>query len=264
MNGNNGNHGWRFKKEPPADDQYHVNYSTNNLNHPQPTFAHPPLMTRPLLFCCPVAESNPEHLPRSFVNPGRHLMNTQLRTFLECADDPTRTFDRCEVSHMVEVTTRLINNPTPRPLGRGEQLQQWNVPGTSSQSAYTPPLDEADQSGMAIDKDGAGGTEIPFSSYHSMSTRAFITHPANPTWQQPPHSRTYREQHADHDHGRMRQPKNGREKYMEIPPFKSTPYTSEGTQGSSVTMHTRSWMPSCSIVMWCTVHNNFYEVHVLS
>lgn len=223
-------------------------------------FASPPLHHRPKLFCCPVAESNEFHLPRSFVNPGRHLMNQQLRSFLECADDDHLTFSKCEVSHIVEVTTRVIYFAA---VSHGMQLhQQWNHSGGSQLRArpadtITPPLDEGEENEMVLDDD----QELTYSTYQSMSTRYFITQNSSNVWQIPPHSRQYRDTRPDPNQG-----PGGVEKYMEIPPFKTVPYTSESTSGGSSGggNAARPWIPSCSILMWCNQHNNFYEVHVLS
>lgn len=221
------------------------------------TFAIPPLSCRPKLFCCSVAESNPAHLPRTFVNPGRHLMNLQLRAFLECADDAEYTFSKCEVSHIVEVTTRALHNPFM--LSRRVAQEQWNVPpgmpSGFSLSTNTPPLED-DGNGMVVDNEEAERGEVPYSTYQSMSTRYFITQSSNNAWQIPPHSRQYRETHGDSAPGR-----SAHEKYMEIPPFKTLPYTSESGSGGA---GARTWVPSCSMLMWCSRHNTFYEVHVLS
>ncbi|OAP63223.1 hypothetical protein AYL99_02450 [Fonsecaea erecta] len=241
---------------PPSNgNTYRIN---PNGNRSRVTFALPPLISRPPLFCCPVAESNSAHLPRSFVNPGRHLMNLQLRTFLECADDAEYAFAKCDVSHIIEVTTRALhNNPLPtrgRPTG-----QQWNVrsgPPITSLTSYTAPLEDTDESRMAIDVEELSGAEIPYSTYQSMSTRYFISQNSDKTWQIPPHSRSYRETHPEPNTN-----KAGVERYMEIPPFKTMPYTSEGISGGA---GARPWMPACSVLMWCTKHNKFYEVHVLS
>jgi len=236
------------------------NYRINGRSYTN--FAPPPLASRPLLFCCPVAESDPNHLPRSFVNPGRHLMNTQLRSFLECADDDRYTFAKCDVSHMIEVTTRALHNNTDASQ-IGVLEQQWNIPlrtHNHSFNAYTPPLEETDQYEMAIDGGNYSRPAIPYSTYQSMSSRCFITQNSNDAWQIPPHSRAFREIHPE-----PRQGKTGRERYMEIPPFRTMPYTSESIPGGNAgAAGARPWMPSCSIVMWCTIHNNFYEVHVLS
>ncbi len=218
-------------------------------------FAGPPLSHRPKLFCCPVAETREDHLPRCFVNPGRHLMNQQLKTFLESADDEEYTFSKCEVSHMVEVTARaLCNNALPSSHSMQPQ-EQWNV---FSGPVRNPPVDnttpplEGEDSNMAMDQQ-----ELPYSTYQSMSTRYFITQNSSHTWQIPPHSRQYRDNHPDPNHGRI-----GLERYMEIPPFKTMPYTSESISGGGT--GAREWIPSCSILMWCILHNTFYEVHVLS
>ncbi|EXJ78052.1 hypothetical protein A1O3_09213 [Capronia epimyces CBS 606.96] len=226
------------------------------------SFAAPPLARRPKLFCCSVAESNPDHLPRSFVNPGRHLMNLQLRTFLECADNAEYTFSKCEVSHIVEVTTRALHNPSV--LSSHDPFQeQWNVPSGMpfglSMSTNTPPLEEDEDSGMIVDEEAAN-SEIPYSTYQSLLTRHFVTQNSNNAWQIPPHSRQYRE-----THGELAQGRAGSERYIEIAPFKTLPYTSESSSGgSSGGAGARTWVPSCSMLMWCTQHNTFYEVHVLS
>lgn len=230
-----------------------------HISNSQPVFEAPPLTRRPRLFCCPVAESNPEHLPRSFVNPGRHLMNLQLRSFLECADDSTHTIPRCDVSHIVEVTTRVLNNDLASIFASNGEIEQWNASNT--RQAYpltTPLLNTDDKSCMMMDRDAHD--DIPYSTYQCMSTRYFITQNSNNAWQAPPHSRQYRESHGDPCHGRA-----GRERYMEIPPFKTMPYTSDGSSangggGTSA----RAWIPSCSVSMWCPQHHNYYEVHVLS
>lgn len=228
-------------------------------------FAPPPLTCRPKLFCCAVAESNPAHLPRTFVNPGRHLMNLQLRTFLECADNPDHSFPKCEVSHVVEVTTRVLQGPSV-PSHGDPVPEQWNVgPRVTSgysMSANTPPLDEEEKNTMICDDEELESreSEVPYSTYQSMATRHFVTQNSNNAWQIPPHSRQYREAHGDASHGRA-----GVERYIEIPPFKTLPYTSEGTAGgASSGAGTRTWVPSCSLLMWCGQHNTFYEVHVLS
>lgn len=226
------------------------------------TFADPPFTCRPNLFCCPVAESNPSHLPRSFVNPGRHLMNLQLRSFLECADHPDHTIPKCDVSHIVEVTTRLLQNWSTRSNDDQGSQEQWNVRpdvGRKEDVAFkTPPLEEDEKNGMALDQDMQD--DIPYSTYQSMSTRQFIPQNSSNTWQVPPHSRQYRDHHPDHSQSRNRM-----ERYVEIPPFKATPYTSDGSSanGSGATS-ARPWIPSCSLLMWCTRHNMFYEIHVLS
>ncbi|KIW97636.1 uncharacterized protein Z519_01220 [Cladophialophora bantiana CBS 173.52] len=241
---------------PPPNDSAYKNHSNGNCS--RTAFAIPPLSSRPPLFCCPVAESNPAHLPRSFVNPGRHLMNLQLRSFLECADDADYSFPKCEVSHIVEVTTRALHNDTLPSHGRPAE-QQWNVPGelnNTSLKSCTPPLEESEESKMALDEEELGSAEIPYSTYASMSTRYFITQNSYKAWQIPPHSRSYRETHPEPNPSRA-----SIERYMEIPPFKTMPYTSEGISGGA---GARPWMPSCSILMWCTKHNKFYEVHVLS
>src|ERR1700743_1455883 len=113
----------------PSGDAWHSlgkgschNHRPHNGSHT--AFASPPLAVRPPLFCCPVAENNPAHLPRSFVNPGRHVMNKQLRSFLDCADDAELTLPRCEVSHMIEVTTRFLHTP---PSHGPPTEQQWNL-----------------------------------------------------------------------------------------------------------------------------------------
>ncbi|KAL6243197.1 hypothetical protein RBB50_009748 [Rhinocladiella similis] len=218
-------------------------------------FADPPLSCRSKLFCCPVAESSKDHLPRSFVNPGRHLMNQQLKTFLECADDEYYTFHKCEVSHIVEVTTRALCNDLVT-LPQGIQAQeQWNRDHTplrkSKADNITPPL-EVEDSKMLIDQEA-----VPYSTYQSMSTRYFITQNSSNSWQVPPHSRQYRDSHPDPNNGRT-----GVEKYMEIPPLRTMPYTSESASGNGG--GAREWIPSCSILMWCNKHDTFYEVHVLS
>ncbi|KAK5553066.1 hypothetical protein LTR46_008779 [Exophiala xenobiotica] len=219
-------------------------------------FADAPLSHRPKLFCCPVAETREDHLPRCFVNPGRHLMNQQLKTFLESADDEEYTFSKCEVSHMVEVTARALCNNAPPPSSHSMQPQeQWNV---FSGPVRNPPVDniktplDSEDSNMALDQEA-----LPYSTYQSMSTRYFITQNSSHTWQIPPHSRQYRDNHPDPNNGRI-----GLERYMEIPPFRTIPYTSESTSGGGT--GAREWIPSCSILMWCTRHNTFYEVHVLS
>ncbi|KIX01440.1 uncharacterized protein Z518_09166 [Rhinocladiella mackenziei CBS 650.93] len=245
--------------------------SGNNKSHrmvkSRNTFAAPPLACRPKLFCCPVAERNPAHLPRCFVNPGRHLMNNQLRSFLECADDAEYTFPKCEVSHIVEVTTRVLHNDMFSPSHGRLKQQQWNIPTSilpgDPMTTTTPPLDHDDDegNGMALDEEVSQCSMILYSTYQSMSTRYFITQNSNNVWQAPPHSRHYRETHPEPN-----QIKTGIERYMEIPPFKTMPYTSESTSGSSNggIGGARPWIPSCSILLWCTKHNNFYEVHVLS
>ncbi|KAK5050023.1 hypothetical protein LTR84_004143 [Exophiala bonariae] len=240
------------------DDHDHFRH-----DNPRPTFADPPFSCRASLFCCPVAESNPSHLPRTFVNPGRHLMNLQLRSFLECADHPDHTIPKCDVSHIVEVTTRLLQNGlTHLNDGQGNQ-EQWNVRaavGCKEHVAFkTPPLEEDESNGMVLDQDMQ--EDIPYSTYQSMSTRQFVTQNGSNTWQVPPHSRQYRDNHPDHSQGRSRV-----EKYMEIPPFKTIPYTSDGSSGNGASglMSARPWIPSCSLLMWCTRHNMFYEIHVLS
>ncbi|ETI25761.1 hypothetical protein G647_02535 [Cladophialophora carrionii CBS 160.54] len=226
--------------------------------HSQTVFAAPPLPARPVLFCCPVAENNPAHLPRSFVNPGRHVMNKQLRSFLDCADDAELTLPKCEVSHMIEVTTRALH--TPPVIGRPIE-QQWNLPAKHDDKPlnnYTPPL-EGD-SNMSVDGDDCSETEIPRSTWQSMSTRYFITQPSNDEWQLPPNSKAYREHHPE-----PRPTRAVQERYMEIPPFHNWPFTSESIPGgNSGPAGARPWMPACSIVMWCPKHNNFYEVHAMS
>jgi len=253
---------------PPLSRDYSRDSPKNHRNghgYPRPEFAAPPFQCRPKLFCCPVAESNPAHLPRSFVNPGRHLMNLQLRSFLECADDAEHTLSKCEVSHIVEVTTRALHNEMSAPAYHGRTQEQWNV-STSMPCAYplarnTPPREEDEDRKMTLDEMEMPRAEIPMSTYQSRSTRYFITQNSHNVWQIPPHSRQYRETHHDSHQGRT-----GSEKYMEIPPFKTTPYTSECTSGAAASgaATARPWTPSCSVLMWCTRHSNFYEVHVLS
>jgi len=235
-----------------GDDYYHHQH---RRDQPYSRFANPPLTCRPKLFCCPVAESSQHHLPRSFVNPGRHLMNQQLRTFLECADDDDYTFHKCEVSHMVEVTTRALCNDLAT-LPPGVQAQeQWNRLASplckSAVDNITPPL-ECEDSKMSIDQE-----TVPYSTYQSMSTRCFITQNSSNSWQVPPHSRQYRDNHPDPNNGRI-----GAEKYIEVPPLRTVPYTSESASGNGG--GAREWIPSCSILMWCNKHNTFYEVHILS
>ncbi|KIY03600.1 uncharacterized protein Z520_00291 [Fonsecaea multimorphosa CBS 102226] len=229
-----------------------------NGNHRRLRFALPPLISRPPLFCCPVAESNPTHLPRSFVNPGRHLMNSQLRKFLECADDAEHTFEKCDVSHIIEVTTRALHN-NALPSHGWPAEQQWNLrsgPSNTSLTSFTPPLEETEATKMAVDDEELSGAEIPYSTYQSMSTRYFISQSSDKTWQTPPNSRNYQSNNP-----KPNPSKTGPERYMEIPPFKTLPYTSEGSAGGA---GARPWMPSCSVLMWCTKHDQFYEVHVLS
>ena len=223
---------WRPGSYYPSADRSHT------------AFAPPPFTSRPALFCCPAAESDPAHLPRSFVNPGRHLMNTQLRSFLECADDAQYTIAKCDVSHMIEVTTRALHNSPP--LSQGPTTaQQWNVPAklhNNNLSAYTPPLEETDHRKMAVHEEDFVNAELPYSTYQSMSTRYFITQNSNDAWQTPPHSRAFRETHPESRPGRV-----GRERYMEIPPFKTLPFTSESMPGgNSGAAGARPWMPSCS------------------
>ncbi|KAI1622691.1 hypothetical protein EDD37DRAFT_485046 [Exophiala viscosa] len=224
-------------------------------------FANPPLNHRPKLFCCPVAESNASHLPRSFVNPGRHLMNQQLRSFLECADDSQYTFSKCEVSHIVEVTTRAIHNNPAAASHSMHIQQQWNQSSSPLRpypvDTITPPFDSSYENEMVLDDEH----ELTYSTYQSMSTRYFIAQNSSNAWQIPPHSRQYRDNRPDPNQGR-----GGVDKYMEIPPFKSMPYTSESSGGGSSGggNAARPWIPSCSMLMWCNQHNNFYEVHVLS
>ncbi len=243
---------------PPFDREY---FSNPRSGPPRLDFAAPPFQCRPKLFCCPVAESNPAHLPRSFVNPGRHLMNLQLRAFLECADDADHTLYKCEVSHIVEVTTRAIHNDLSSSTYDGRTQEQWNVPSrmprTHSLTSYTPPRDE-EESKMNLDPEEMQRAEITMSTYQSRSTRYFITQNSHNFWRTPPHSRQYRETHQDINQGRT-----GTERYIEIPPFNTTPYTSECTSGAA-SGAARPWTPSCSVLMWCNRHCNFYEVHVLS
>ncbi|EXJ88628.1 hypothetical protein A1O1_05558 [Capronia coronata CBS 617.96] len=243
---------------PSTRDSHKGQRNGNGNGYPWETFAAPPFSCRSKLFCCSVAESNPAHLPRSFVNPGRHLMNLQLRTFLECADNAEHTFSKCEVSHIVEVTARALHNPAiPTRLAVQEQ---WNIPSAIASGftvdTNTPPLEEDEQDGMMVDHGEPESSELPFSTYQSMSTRYFVTQNSSNAWQAPPHSRQYRETHAEATQGRP-----GNEKYMEIPPFKTLPYTSESNSAGA---GARTWIPSCSMLMWCNQHNTFYEVHVLS
>ena len=225
---------------------------------PQSQFKQPPFSDRPRLFCCPVAESNVGHLPRSFINPGRHLMNLQLRSFLECADDPAYTIPRCDVSHIIEVTTRSIHNSSGSEAESAGRQEQWNVSHdcqtSHSHNWLTPPSEPGDKMDRGFEED------IPYSTYHSMSTRCFVTQNSSNSWQAPPHSRQYRDAHTETSQGRV-----GTERYIEIPPFRTMPYTSDGSSGHSTGgSSARPWMPSCTIVMWCTQHQNYYEVHVMS
>lgn len=225
-------------------------------------FADPPFACRPKLFCCPVAESNPSHLPRSFVNPGRHLMNIQLRSFLECADNPDHSISKCDVSHIVEVTTRVLQNCSTSRSDDQVNQEQWNVRSSVGYEEHvaikTPPLEDDERNGMVLDQDIQ--EDIPYSTYQSMSTRHFITQNGSNAWQIPPHSRHYRDSHPEPYQSRSRN-----ERYMEIPPFKTMPYTSDSASANNPgAMSARSWIPSCSLLMWCTRHNMFYEVHVLS
>lgn len=245
-------------KAPSSRDDYEHLRSDD----PRAPFADPPFTCRPQLFCCPVAESNPSHLPRSFVNPGRHLMNLQLRSFLECADLADCSIPKCDVSHIIEVTTRVIQNCPPHGTDDQGEQEQWNVQaeqhGKEDVAFTTPPLEEDERNGMMLDRDMQ--EELPYSTYQSMSTRHFITQNGSNSWQVPPHSRQYRDAHPDHYQRRSRH-----ERYMEIPPFRTMPYTSDGSSAhGSGPMSARPWIPSCSLLMWCTRHNNFYEVHVLS
>lgn len=224
----------------------------------QPPFQLPPFSDRPRLFCCPVAESNVGHLPRSFINPGRHLMNLQLRSFLECADEPSYTMPRCDVSHIIEVTSRTIHSSLSLEADSPDRREQWNVshhdPISHDHNWSTPPSDKGDNMDQNFEED------IPYSTYHSMSTRCFVTQNSNNGWQVPPHSRQYRDSHIETAQGRV-----GTERYIEIPPFRTMPYTSDGSSGHSTGgLSARPWMPSCTIIMWCTQHQNYYEVHVLS
>lgn len=194
-------------------------------------------------------------------------MNSQLREFFECADDAEHVFSKSEVSHMVEVTTRAIQNPLPSV----SHLEQWNIQqdmnlGHSVNTA-TPPLEQdVEEHQMMLDEhddcEESNGPEIPYSTYQSLNTRYFIPINSSNAWQAPPHSRQYREAHADLNQGR-----GGIEKYMEIPPFKTMPFTMEWSSGGSSGsggVAARTWVPACSLLMWCNTHNNFYEVHVLS
>lgn len=244
------------------EDQENLHNGNHRLSFPEPPFT-----CRPKLFCCPVAESNPSHLPRSFVNPGRHLMNHQLRSFLECADDPNLSISKCDVSHIVEVTTRVLHNP---PAGQSDSQvpqEQWNVRASVGYEEHhaikTPPLEEeeeGEEGECIVMRDQDMQEDIPYSTYQAMSTRHFITQSSNNAWQIPPHSRQYRDSHPEPYHNRTRN-----ERYMEIPPFKSMPYTSDGSSSNnSGAMSARQWIPSCSMLMWCTRHNMFYEIHVLS
>lgn len=242
------------------EDQNNFRKANNHL-----LFPDPPLTCRPKLFCCPVAESNPAHLPRSFVNPGRHLMNLQLRSFLECADEPKLSLPKCDVSHIVEVTARVLQNPSAVRSNNQVEQEQWNVQaivGNGDPFAIkTPPLEEEEEEGeCTVMRDEAMQEDIPYSTYQAMSSRHFITQSSNNIWQIPPHSRQYRDSHPESHHTRNRM-----ERYMEIPPFKTMPYTSDGSASTnSGTVTSRPWIPSCSMLMWCTRHNMFYEVHVLS
>lgn len=289
LDDNDGHHKKHYYRRD-RDDDHHRDFS-----FPSSGFADPPLSCRPKLFCCAVGESSKDHLPRSFVNPGRHLMNQQLKTFLECADDDTYTFHKCDVSHIVEVTTRVLCNHNDQvaatstlPCGNGIHQapppyplpEQWNREETLPHPSFllllhhlhnndndkpkldniTPPLDSVEEEDrkMIMDMDHhREETFVPYSTHQSMSTRFFITHNSSNSWQVPPHSRQYRDNHPDPNNGRI-----GVEKYMEIPPLKTMPYTSESVSGNGG--GAREWIPSCSILMWCNKHNTFYEVHILS
>lgn len=193
-------------------------------------------------------------------------MNLQLRSFLECADNDEHTFSKCEVSHIVEVTTRAIHHDILTAPRRTEAQLQWNMPSGVARSrppvGHTPPREEGEGAKMTVGEDEFWDGDNHHSTYQSMSTRYFITHNSSNAWQTPPHSRQYRDTHSDANQG-----KSSVEKYMEIPPFRTMPYTSESAAASSsggTGGGSRPWNPSCSILIWCNEHNNFYEVHVLS
>ncbi|KEF54858.1 uncharacterized protein A1O9_09301 [Exophiala aquamarina CBS 119918] len=190
-------------------------------------------------------------------------MNLQLRSFLECADDPKLEIPKCDVSHIVEVTTRVLHNPSAGQSDSQLPQEQWNVRASMGYkepfAINTPPLEEEEGVCIAM-HDQDMQEDIPYSTYQAMSTRHFTTQSSNKAWQIPPHSRQYRDSHPEPYHTRSRT-----ERYMEIPPFKSMPYTSDGSSSmTSGAMSARPWIPSCSMLMWCTRHNMFYEVHVLS
>jgi hypothetical protein len=235
---------------------------------PPPNFRLPPFARRPKLFCCAVAESNPAHLPRSFVNPGRHLMNSQLQSFLECADDENYTLAKCEVSHLVEVTTRALENQVINPAAGRQREEQWNRSGhrppVQGNDRRTPPGEGGKDFNMLLDEDETSYQGVPYSTYRSTATRSFVTQNSTQAWQNPPHSRSYRDPHPDPS---SQGNKAGVEQYMEIPPFKTMPYTSDshaGGSGGGGGVGARQWIPSCSVLMWCVSHSNFYEVHVFS
>jgi hypothetical protein len=185
-------------------------------------------------------------------------MNTQLKGFLECADDPSVHLSKCEVSHMVEVTTRLIQQHFIPYCDQRPPASRWNVPvNTSGTNSPTPPSESTH-----IQHEATGGhpTEQSYSTYQSMSTRYFVTQSSSEAWEAPPHSRAFRESHGD-----SKRTKLEREKYMEIPPFKTMPCTSDNAvNGNAGIVGARAWVPSCSIILWCNRHNKFYEVHILS
>ena len=243
----------------PGRNSYNTHPSSSRAHD---TFAPPPLAARPALFCCPVAENNPAHLPRSFVNPGRHQMNLQLQSFLNCADDANLMLERCEVSHMIEVTTRVLQT-IPVASQHRPVVEQWNIPTGLNDAAdtLTPPVEiDCDMSG---DGDISTGTELPRTTYQSMSTRYFITQPSSSAWQMPPDSKAFRERHPQPRV--FRNETDRQERYIEVPPFNTWPYTSEVVSaGHSGPPGARPWTPSCSIVMWCNKHDNFYELHTIS
>jgi hypothetical protein len=212
----------------------------------------------PVLFCCSVAETDPSHLPRSFVSPGRHLRNTQLKGFLECADDLSVHLFKCDVSHMVEVTTRLIYQNV-MPYGeRRPPATQWKVPATTpGTNSPTPPSEDPTTQHGATDEHPI---KQAYTTYQSMSTRCFVIQSNNKTWQAPPHSRAFRESHGDSTRTKFE-----RKKYMEITPFRTMPYASDNAVNGNVGVAgARAWVPSCSMILWCSRYNNLYEVHVFS
>ena len=223
----------------------------------------PPLAVRPALFCCPVSEKHPDHLPRSFVNPGRHLMNTQLRLFLSCADDAQISLPKCDISHMIEVTTSNLLAPMTSP---SKVVQQWNSHAKLDEKEMSRDnISSQVDADMSLD-DCEGemrGPDIQRTTWHSLSTRYFIPQSSGDEWLQPPNSKSFREKHPE---AKTDRPERERyERYMEIPPFHTRPYTSESVPGGhSGSASARPWMPSCSIVMWCNKHNQYYEVHTLS
>jgi hypothetical protein len=159
---------------------------------------------------------------------------------------------------MVQVTTKILTPPT------SQAHEQWNQPASVHSSGNNPITLQYDEDSRMGSEDNESEASVapPRTTWHSSSTRYFITQTSGNSWQQPPNSKSYRERHPAE--ARPSRPAND-SRYIEVPPFVCPPYTTESVPGgNSGASGARPWHPTCSIVMWCTQHNTFYEVHILS